>query len=49
MSYYGGYGYKKQDTVAEKREKNQDALQKLRKKQPDIEHIDISGRKLAST
>jgi len=51
MSYgYGyGYGYKKQATVAEKIERNQSAIEKLRKKNPGIEPVVISGRKLALT
>lgn len=49
MSYGYGYGYKKQATAAEKIERNQEAIEKLRKKTPDIAPVVINGRKLAST
>ena len=46
MSYYG---YSKQPTVAEKKEKARKSLQKLKKKNPDIEPVVIEGTKLAKS
>lgn len=46
MSYYGFPQYV---TVAEKKRKARQALEKLRKKQPDIAPVVIEGRKLART
>ena len=46
MSYYG---YSKQPTVAEKKEKARKSLQKLKKKNPDVEPVVIEGTKLAKS
>jgi len=46
MSYYGFYEYV---SVAEKKARNQKAIEKLRKKNPDIAPVVISGNKLAKT
>lgn len=46
MSYYG---YSKQPTVAEKKEKARKSLQKLKKKNPDVEPVVIEGIKLAKS
>lgn len=47
MSY--GYGFPKYVSAAEKREKSRKALEKLKKKDPGIEPVIVSGRKLAKT
>lgn len=47
MSYYNGFP--EYITVAEKREKAQKSIEKLRKKNPNIAPIVISGRKLTRT
>jgi uncharacterized Zn finger protein len=44
-----GYGFGKYVSVAEKREKAQRAVEKLKKKNPDIMPVVIEGRKLAHT
>lgn len=43
------YGFYKYVTVAEKKAKAQKNIEKLRKKNPDIRPITVSGRKLAKT
>ena len=43
------YGYPKQVSVAEKKAKAAKSLEKLRKKQPDIEPVIIEGRSLVKT
>lgn len=47
MARYGGYP--KYETVAEKMAKVQKGIEKLKKKNPDIEPIVINGTKLANT
>jgi uncharacterized Zn finger protein len=46
MSYYGFPEYV---TVAEKKARNQKSVEKLKKKNPDITPVVLSGRKLAAT
>lgn len=45
----GRYGYPKQASAAEKKAKATKALEKLRKKNPDIEPVIIEGRALVKT
>ena len=45
----GYYGYPKHETVAEKKAKANKAIEKLKKKNPDIEPIIIAGRTLATS
>jgi uncharacterized Zn finger protein len=45
----GRYGYPKQASAAEKKAKANKALEKLRKKNPDIEPVIIEGRALVKT
>lgn len=47
MSYYGGFP--KYVSVAEKKEKAKKSVEKLKKKNPDISPIIISGRSIAKT
>ena len=47
MRYH--YGYFEYVSVAEKKVRNQKAIEKLRKKNPDIAPVVISGKKLAAT
>lgn len=49
MSYDYGYGFHEYVTVAEKKARNQKAIEKLRKKDPGITPVVINGRKLAKT
>ncbi len=44
-----GYGYFSRPSVAEQRREAEKRLEKLRKKQPDIEPIKIEGTKIAKT
>lgn len=48
MGYYG-YGFPKYVSVAEKKQKNARALEKLRKKMPDAKPITVEGRTIAKT
>jgi len=45
----GSYGYPKQASAAEKKAKAKKSLEKLKKKNPDIEPVIIEGRTLAKT
>lgn len=49
MSYDYGSGFPEYVTVAEKKARNQKAIEKLKKKDSDISPVVISGRKLART
>ena len=46
---YNDYGFPKHVTVAEKKAKNQKAIEKLGKKDPSLTPVIINGRKLART
>ena len=43
------YGFPKHETVADKKSKSNAALEKLKKKEPDVEPVIITGRTLANS
>jgi len=49
MAYYGGYGFPRYVSVAEKRARARRKLEELRKKHPDIRPIVIKGNTLVRT
>ncbi len=49
MSYYRYGGYPRYSTPKPDKEKNRLAVEKLKKKQPDISPVTVTGRKLAKT